>query len=210
MDGPEDLMDDVPDQKGRQPERRCIASGATRPKAEMLRFVVAPDRQLVPDLKAALPGRGMWLSATRESIKTACKKRLFAKAARAKVEVPDDLAERVEQLLTRRCIDWLSRGRRAGQAVTGFEKVRAELKSGRAGVVLAARDGAEGGRAKVAAVAGTRPVVDILSADEIAEAFGRDHAVHAWIAAGGIADGFRADAARLAGFRKAEPAEEEG
>ena len=75
---------------------------------------------------------------------------------------------------------------------------------------MAARDGAEGGRAKVTAMAGTRPVVDILSASEIAEAFGRDHAVHAWIAAGGIADGFRADAARLAGFRTAEPAEEEG
>ncbi|MBX9634346.1 MAG: DUF448 domain-containing protein, partial [Magnetospirillum sp.] len=103
------------------PNRRCIATATVRPKGELLRFVVSPDGEVVPDLERRLPGRGIWLSARRDVVNTAVTKRLFAKAARRAVVVPQDLADRVEALLLRRCLDVLGLARRAGHAVCGFE-----------------------------------------------------------------------------------------
>ncbi|MGO4129258.1 RNA-binding protein [Inquilinus sp. YAF38] len=197
---PEDA--DLPEAEG--PERRCIATGAVRPKAELIRFVVGPDGEVVPDLAERLPGRGLWVSAEREALRRAQAKGLFAKAARQSVRAPDDLVDRVEALLHRSCIDLIGMARRAGQAVAGYEKVHAWLAEGRAAVLLAASDGAADGRAKLAALAAAvRPVplVEIFSADTLGMAFARDRMVHAAIARGGLAERLVAEAARLNGIR---------
>jgi predicted RNA-binding protein YlxR (DUF448 family) len=78
------------------PERRCIVRGESGPVAGMVRFVVSPDGEITPDILEKLPGRGIWVSADRKAIETAVKKNLFARAAKAKVDVPEDLADRVE------------------------------------------------------------------------------------------------------------------
>src|SRR3546814_1574277 len=91
--------------------------------------------------------------------------------------------------------------RRAGQEVAGFEKVRAWLKGGRAGVLLEAADGAPEGRAKLRALVPQVPVVDLLRAAELGAAFGREQAVHVVLAPGGLATKLNEEAARLAGFR---------
>ncbi|MCH7833119.1 MAG: RNA-binding protein, partial [Proteobacteria bacterium] len=130
------------------PLRKCIATGALRPKDEMLRFVVGPDGSLVPDLDGCLPGRGLWLSAERDMVNTACAKGLFSRAARHRVKVSADLADQLEGLMVRRCLDLLGLARRAGEAVAGFEKARAWLREGKGGVILQARDGATDGRKK--------------------------------------------------------------
>jgi predicted RNA-binding protein YlxR (DUF448 family) len=198
---PEDA--DLPEAEG--PERRCIATGAVRPKAELIRFVVGPDGQVVPDLAERLPGRGLWVSAEREALRRAQAKGLFAKAARRTVRAPDDLVDRVEALLHRSCIDLIGMARRAGQAVAGYEKVHALLAEGRVGVLLAASDGAADGRAKLAALAAAvRPapaLVEIFSADALGMAFARDRMVHAAVTRGGLAERLVAEAARLDGIR---------
>lgn len=182
--------------------RRCIVSGEMKPKAEMLRFVVAPTGEVVVDIEEKLPGRGFWLSADRDVIHTASVRKLFARAARARAEAPDDLADRAEGLLTRRCLDRIGLARRAGQAVAGFAKVEAWLKeNGSAGVLLAASDGAPDGRAKIRRLAGETPLVDVFDAAELGRAFGRDHAVHAVIGPGKLADGLLAGVRRLQGLR---------
>lgn len=200
----EDLLDDGPERAGQArhvPMRRCIVKGSSFPRDSLIRFVIGPDDVPVPDLKAELPGRGMWLSADPGSIKTASARNLFARAARRKVTVPDDLVERVEALLVRRLVEMLSLARRAGEAVTGFEKVHACLKSGHAAVLVEALDGAEDGRRKLAAVAGNTPIVALLRADEIGAAFGRDRAVHAAMTPGGLAERFVNESRRLSAFR---------
>lgn len=188
------------------PIRRCLATGARRPRAAMIRFVLAPDGTVTPDLAARLPGRGMWLSADVGSIKTACARNLFAKAARARAVVPADLAETVERLLARRCVETLSLARRAGEAVTGFEKVRAALEKGEAAVLVEALDGAADGRRKLrqARARADRSAVEpvtCLTAGEIGEAFGRERAVHVALRAGGLAGKLMREAERLEGFR---------
>jgi uncharacterized protein len=197
--------------KGDQPLRRCIVSGDEMPKDKMVRFVVGPDQEIVADIEARLPGRGFWLSARRDVINTACDKNRFAKAARAKVKVPPDLADRVEGLLVRRCLDLIGLARRAGQAVSGFEKVETWLKSGKpAGVLLAAVDGAADGRAKVRSWAGNAPVIVALNSDELGQAFARERAVHVVVAPGQLAKKLLVNAGRLEGLRSVRDVSPEG
>ena len=156
------------------PERRCIASGESGATDRLIRFVMGPDGALVPDLAAKLPGRGVWLTADRALVEKAVAKRLFARGFKAPIQAPEDLADRLEALLAQRLIDLLSLARKAGQAVTGFEKVRARLRSGQSAVLVAASDGAADGRAKLKGLAGEIPLIEALSGQELGLAFGRD------------------------------------
>jgi len=186
------------------PQRRCIATGTVADKDALLRFVVAPTGELVPDLQQRLPGRGVYVAPTRGAIDAAVKKRAFSRAARRPVEAPGDLADRLEALVVARALELIGLARRAGQAVVGYDQVEAWLKSGRAGLLLQAADGAPGGRARLAALAGDRPVVELLRAAELAQPFGRDHVVHVALAAGGIATRLHGELTRLAGLRRAD------
>ena len=184
------------------PNRRCIVTGSVLAKEKLLRFVVGPDNVVVADVDGRLPGRGIWLSPRRDVVNTAVSKRLFAKAARRAVSAPEDLAERVEKLLARRCLDGLALARRAAQAVCGFEKVKAEIKAGKVAVLVEASDAARDGRDKLKALAPGVAVVDLFDAAELGAVFGRDHAVHVCVAPGGLARRLTAEAAFLAGFRQ--------
>ena len=200
---------ELAEEKG--PLRRCIATGAVTPKDGMIRFAVAPDGALVPDLEERLPGRGLWLSADSAAIAKAVQKNLFSKAARRSVRVPADLPLMLTRLLERRCLDHIGLARRAGQALAGFEKVRESLKSGHVGrggpapgLLIEAADGSPEQRGKVTALAPDIPVVDAFVSADLAAALGRGHAVHAVIAHGRLADALQRDACRLAGIRSTQ------
>ncbi len=181
--------------------RRCIATRESLPRERLVRFVVGPDQVVVPDVAGKLPGRGLWLSASRDIVSRACAGNLFAKAARSPARVPGDLAQQVEDLLARRCLELVGLARRAGQAVAGFEKVRAVLSRDRAGALLSAADGAAGGRDKLGVLQPGVARIDILTGTELSGVFGRETTVHAAVVKGNIADRLVVEAARLAGFR---------
>jgi predicted RNA-binding protein YlxR (DUF448 family) len=182
--------------------RRCVATGLRHPPEAMIRFVVGPDGTIVPDLDARLPGRGLWLCAGRAMLETACAKALFARAARATVRVPADLPETVERLLRARCLDLIGLARRAGVLTWGFERVRLWLQNGRAGLIVAARDGAAGGLAKVRALSAQRPVIGVFSAAELGQALGQETVVHAALEPGRLAERLQAATARLEAYVK--------
>lgn len=175
----------------------------------MLRFVVGPGGEIVPDLAARLPGRGLWLTARRDIVERAATKRLFARAARRPVSVAPGLADRLEALLAQRCVEAVGLARRAGLAVAGFEKVREAVRTGKSALLLAALDGAEGGRRKLAALARDLPLAVVLSARELGGAFGREHVVQAAIGRGALCERLVADAKRIAGFRAAAAVRQE-
>lgn len=183
------------------------------PRGGLVRFVVGPDGAVVPDVDERLPGRGLWVTADRAVLQQAVDKRQFARGAGRSVQVDPALVDRVEGLLARRCLDLLAMARRAGVAVAGLAKVRQALEAGRPGVLLEASDGAVDGRARLRALAGgtdgDRAVVAVLTAAELAGAFGREHTVHGFVDSGGpgggLADRLRRDADRLAGFRASTP-----
>tara|TARA_B100000513_G_scaffold128676_1_gene57310 strand:- start:163 stop:819 length:657 start_codon:yes stop_codon:yes gene_type:complete len=186
--------------------RRCIVTGEKRPTPELLRFVVGPDDQIVPDLGGVLPGRGLWLSARRDVVNTASEKNLFAKAAKRKVVVPPHLADDIEAQMVRRCMDALGLARRAGQVVAGFEKTAAWLRTAKRGLLVAARDGGEDGKSKLRHLASGLTQFTVLDAAELGRALGRDHVVHAAVAPGGLADRLVFEQNRLSGFREGAPA----
>jgi len=186
------------------PLRRCLVTREVLPKAELLRFVVGPDDRLMPDPAERLPGRGLWLTPRRDIVAAAAAKGLFAKAAGRRVVLPSDLAGEVERLLRGRCLALLGLARRAGQLRTGFEKVREDLKAGRAGLLLGASDGALDGRQKLAALAGDRTEVTLFDSAELSAALGREKVVHAMVAADGMAERLRRELERLQGMQTAD------
>jgi len=184
------------------PERRCIATGRSGPAAGMIRFVLSPEGTIVPDLAGRLPGRGIWVSASRAALERAAARNLFARAARAPVTVPEDLPGQVEALLARRVVELLSLARKAGLAVAGYEKVRSVLAAGGAVTLIQARDGSSRGKTKLRPPAGEDSHLTCLDASEIGLAFGREHVIHAALTAGGISARVVEEAARLAGVRE--------
>ena len=190
--------------------RRCIVTRQALEKPAMIRFVLDPESRVVPDLKEKLPGRGLWVTADREVLAQAAAKNAFAKAAKQSAKVPVDLVERVAELVRREVAELIGLARKSGQLRAGFEKVQIALQNGRVRVLVAASDGAEDGRSKLARLAASvasvrgRSGVEIvapLTAAELAQALGRDHAVHAAIAESGIAERIVIACRRLRGLQ---------
>lgn len=155
----------------------------------------------MPDIEGKLPGRGLWVGARRETVELAMKKGAFPRAAKQAVKVSPDLADRIEWLLTRRCINLLGLCRRAGLAVAGFVKVEEKLAKGRVAALVQAADASPDGKAKLARLARDIERVEILTSAELGLALGRGNVVHAALSPGGLTSSFLAEAQRLAGFR---------
>jgi predicted RNA-binding protein YlxR (DUF448 family) len=202
------------------PLRRCIVTRERLPKERMIRFVVGPDRQIVPDLAARLPGRGIWLSASRDVLESGSLQedgrqnekrgdgthrhlvRAFARAARGPIIVPSDLSVLLQAALVRRIGECLGLTRRAGQAVAGYEKAREALRTGRYRLVLEASDGSEAERARFLSGFGPElTIIDPLPGEALGRVFGRDYVVHVAVAPGKLAESLVVEAGRLAGLR---------
>ena len=186
--------------KREAPERRCIATGETAPKAGLIRFVVGPDNTIAPDLAEKLPGRGIWVSSTVPALEKAANKGLFSRAAKATVTVPANFADWVGDLVAKRLVESLSIGRKAGAAIAGFEKVKSLLMQEETAILFQARDGSDGQKRKLRSPVGADTFCGCLTAEELGLAFGRDRVIHAAIKFGGIADLCGRDVARLSGL----------
>lgn len=181
------------------PERTCIVTREAQPKAGLIRFVIGPDGTVVPDVLEKLPGRGMYVTADRAVIEQAGKGQ-FARAAKAQVTVPEGLADLVEAQLARRVVDLIAMARKAGLAISGFEKVKAALADHPIRVLLQASDGSERQKGKFWTPEGAR-YFDCLTGAELGLAFGRETVIHGALAAGGLSDRVVEDAAKLRGLR---------
>lgn len=175
----------------------------------LIRFVAGPGGAVVPDLARKLPGRGLWVAADRASVETAARKGLFSRAAKAKLSAAPDLADQVEALLRKRVLDGLGLAKRAGDLISGFEKVAAALAAGKATWLIEASDGAADGRRKILNVArkSPRPVetLGVYSAAELGLALGGENVIHTAFLAGRGAGRWTSDVRRLSGFRPLLP-----
>ncbi|MCK0168627.1 RNA-binding protein [Jannaschia sp. S6380] len=186
-----------------EPERRCIVTGETGPRQGLVRFVVGPEDTIFPDLANKLPGRGIYVSATRGALEKAVAKRMFSKGAKRQVRIPDGLVDLVEAGLLKRLQDAIAIARKAGRAIAGYEKVKIMLDRGEAQVLLQATDGSERGKGKLSTPEGGK-WIGFLTADELGQAFGRDRVIHAAVASGTLARRIVEEAARLQGIRQVD------
>ncbi len=156
---------------------------------------------MTPDVLGRLPGRGLWVTADRAAIETAVRKRAFSRGARRPLTAPDGLADMVEAALARRVVELLSLARKAGEAVAGYEKVRAWLENGTAAVLIQAHDGSARGRSKLRPPGGPETEITVLGASELGLAYGRENVIHGALAGGGLTTRVVEEAARLEGLR---------
>jgi predicted RNA-binding protein YlxR (DUF448 family)/ribosomal protein L7Ae-like RNA K-turn-binding protein len=168
---PIDLAE-VPDSDEKGPLRRCIVTGEIMPREAMLRFVIGPDKTVVPDLGEKLPGRGLWLIPNKSIIAQAIEKKSFQRAARQQVKVPANLAELLAGLFRQRLCDQLGFARRAGAAIAGFEKVDEQMRRGRIKLLLIAADAGKDGRHKLENLSPSTKVIDVLDSNTLAGIFG--------------------------------------
>ncbi|MBM6593874.1 RNA-binding protein [Microvirga pudoricolor] len=181
-----------------EPERTCIVTRTVRPAAEMIRFVVGPNGEVFPDLRHKLPGRGVWVGASRACVEEAVKRRLFARAFKADVKAAPDLAEAIERTLREDLRQGLSLANKAGNVIAGFSKVESAAAEKPLVALVHAAEAAEDGRRKIANQLRKRlgdailsfPVIQELSNDEMGLALGRSHVIHAALVAGAGSDGF--------------------
>lgn len=190
-------------------ERRDIVSGEVMAEAKLVRFVAGPDGVVFPDVARKLPGRGMWVAADRASVETAAKKNAFSRSAKTKLSAPADLADMVEKLLTKRVLDALGLARRSGDLTSGFEKVMAAVRGGKAAWLIEASDGAADGRSKILNLARhmtPQPrVLGVFTSAELGLALGAENVIHTAFLGGRSAKSWTQDVERLAGFRPLLP-----
>jgi predicted RNA-binding protein YlxR (DUF448 family) len=181
-----------------EPERSCIITREALAKERLIRFVVGPGAKLVPDLAGKLPGRGIYVSCSKLLVAEAIAKRAFSKAAKTQVEIPEGLLATIEQQLARRMSDALSLARKAGQVVTGFEKVEEACKSGKVEALIHADDAGEDGLKKLSFYMG--PSFNNLPRELLSAVLGRENAVHAAVTHGPAAAFFIEQARRFTLF----------
>jgi predicted RNA-binding protein YlxR (DUF448 family) len=186
--------------------RRCIVTGEVQSESRLMRFVADPDGNVVPDASAKLPGRGLWVTATRDAVNKAVEKKLFSRAAKAQVAATADLADRTEKVLVARILGDLGLARRGGSLLLGFDNVLRGLESAKPPkLLIEALDGSKDGKRKLYAAAHRLElncvVVECLTSAELGLALGRENVIHAAVQPGGLAERLTFDAERLAGFR---------
>jgi uncharacterized protein len=186
--------------------RQCCLTREVKPVAELIRFVVSPDGELVPDIDARAEGRGVWVTATADAVTEAEKKKAFARSLRTQVRVPEDLAGLTRLRLEQRLLGALGLARKAGQIATGATRVQAALRNGEVLALLTATDAAPDGRGKMVgtlrAVANGDevPHLELLSSGQLGLALGLDNVIHAALTKGAAAQSALVRALRLARF----------
>jgi uncharacterized protein len=200
--------------------RMCAVSREVRPIGELIRFVVSPQGEAIPDLKRKLPGRGLWVSASRRTVAEAVRRNQFSKGFKRDVRAAPTLPADTEALLVRSATEALAMAAKAGQVVSGFSKVEGALQQGQAETLIHASDGAADGIRKLDAIVRQRggnhgesqemPIVSVLTSAELDLALGRSNVIHAALLAGPASKTFLSRCQILVQYRMADDDKTEG
>ncbi len=191
--------------------RTCLVTRETIPASKLIRFACSRDGEIVPDVASKLPGRGGWVRADRDTVQKAIdnqllmnfgKKALSSSGISDQVHVAKNLLDLIENLLFKRCMDFLGLANRAGNVITGFEKVRKILKSGKSGILIIASDAAEGSRSKITQGLDNLQIIDMFARNDLSKALGQENAVHLAMLPGGISRTLLDEISRYDGCRK--------
>jgi uncharacterized protein len=191
----------------RERERFCVATRQVLPVGDLIRFVLGPDGTAVPDLKCKLPGRGVWVTATREALDAALKRKAFARGFKRDVRTPSDLSATTDRLLERSALDALAIAGKAGLVEAGFTRASKALEQGDVIALLHAVEASPDGTRKLDAAwrrthLGNLPVkIEILGSEQLDLALGRPNVIHAALLAGPASDTFLSRWRRLERFR---------
>jgi predicted RNA-binding protein YlxR (DUF448 family) len=189
--------------------RSCALTRELKPVSDMLRFVVGPSGEVVPDVKRKLPGRGIWITATQAVLDEAVRRKVFARGFKREVRVAADLAAHTERLMLRAALDALAIAGKSGAALTGFSKVEAAIAKEKVVALIHAADAAADGRRKLDGALHRETtgksreiaIIEAFCGEQLDLALNRPNVVHAALLAGPVSETFVARAMRLTHFR---------
>jgi uncharacterized protein len=187
--------------------RMCAVTRESHPISGLIRFVVGPDGAAVPDVKNKLPGRGLWITGTRQALGEAIKRKVFTRGFKREVRLSTDLIAETERLLERAVLDALAMAGKAGAVAAGFAKTEAALEHEEVIAVLHAAGASADGVRKLQANArrrrpGIMPAeIGFLTTAQLDLALSRPNVVHAALLAGPASETFLARCRRLERFR---------
>lgn len=189
--------------------RQCAVTRLRIASDRLLRFALDPDGNAVPDLKAKLPGRGVWITCTREMVEKAIASHAFDRGFRHIVKTAEGLPDQVESLLERDALQRLALANKAGLVVSGFDKVSKALISGNGAYIVHASGASRDGcrkldrllKAKDNGPGAAGPIVCGLDAEQLSLALGRPNVIHAALKQGALSQKFLMAMARLERFR---------
>jgi uncharacterized protein len=194
--------------------RMCAVTREVRPIDELIRFVVSPGGEVIPDLKRRLPGRGLWVSASHQAVAEAVRRHQFSRGFKRDVRVAPTLAADTEALLVRSMVEALAMAAKAGQVVSGFSKVEDVLKQRQVEALIHASNGAVDGIRKLDIIARQNagindelrkfPVVTALTSEQLDLALGRSNVIHAALLAGPASKTFLTRSQILVRYRMAD------
>ena len=198
--------------------RMCAVSRTQRPIDELIRFVVSPAGEVVADIKRKLPGRGLWVTASRNAVAEAVRRHQFSKGFKRDVRAAATLAADTENLLVQSAVEALAIAAKAGQVVTGFAKVEGALTARQSRIavraLIHAADGGVDGIRKLNALARQNaenrpetaefPIITVLTSAELDLALGRSNVVHAALLAGPASKTFLSRSQNLVRYRMAD------
>ena len=201
---------DAPDKRGHKSrERKCVARNEVRDPVEMIRFVLGPENTVYPDILGKLPGRGVWVTATRDDLETALKKGGFKRGFKGNVKIPKDLAAQIEAGLRKQTLSLIGMAKKSGKLFIGFDQVMVAARTDALGWRIEASDGAEGARGKIRALSKAVAhevelklprVIGCFDSSELGAVLGRDSIIHCAVPHGRIAKSLGLSAKRLSGF----------
>ncbi|AQX27451.1 MULTISPECIES: RNA-binding protein [unclassified Bartonella] len=191
-------------------ERTCIVTKKSASATTLIRFVIGPNNQIIPDLKANLPGRGIWVSAHHATIEEAVKRKAFSKNLKTNVEVSKDLAHIVDKLLLKNALGSLSMARKAGAIAIGSTKVVSAIRSSQVILVLHAKEAKEDGKRKISQaihaiqqkINQNIKAISLFTSDEMSMAFGANPVIHAALLNTKAAEGFIKTIYKLITYRE--------
>ena len=205
-----EALDTGPRMTASATQRFCAVTRTVKPIDDMIRFVIGPDGAVVPDLKRRLPGRGIWITATREALAAAVARKAFARSFKREVRAAPDLVDLTERLIERAALDALAVAHKAGKIALGFTKTQAALARELVVAVLNATDAAPDGAKKLSAALHRRADADkiravrVFSSAQLDLALGRSNVIHAALLAGAESETVLTRVDRLERFRNSD------
>ena len=159
--------------------RKCVLTGNILPKEELLRFVLLKDGTILPDFNKKLDGHGFYLSNSKTLLQgLSAKANPLNKILHTKTIMAEDMPQIVEQILYKRGLDAVNLARKAGDLVSGFEKVKEVIAKGKAAFVIEASDAGDDGKQKIAAMSKDVEKFIIYDVAALSKALNRENTVH--------------------------------
>ena len=187
------------------PTRKCLVTGVSIKKRDLMRFVINPENTLIADIDQKLPGRGYWIKAERQIILKAINKKILFKAIKDDICINHNVLDQIESQIKKKIINYISLSRKAGMAIFGFDKIKASLSNNNIGLLIQALDGSDREKKRMRNQSIPKIIDNCLTKLDLGKAFGRENVIHCAVLRSSFIENISFNANRLNNLKNPVP-----